>query len=411
MRSKAVFTVFARKLVSGKVVYYYQCYDDYGKRLNAHSTGMAKKTQAVSFCMDLFRVGKLIPRLRVPSFGEYCLNWFDPEKCEYLKWRKLYGETTQATLAIYRNNLENHLKPFFEKMNLAELTPLAVQNWLGYMAGKNFSNATINQNLAVLKIMMGEAARRNFFKKNPIESVKPLKAGNKEREIFTLGEVKQLFPDDWHSVWDNYLVYMLNKLAAFTGMRLGELLGLRRDAIHEDYISVCGQYTRYGYSNVTKTKEHRDVPAPNKLLLELSRLHEAGGRGFIFSEDGGEKPVSRTIVYSGFKAALEKIGIDKAEREERGLTVHCWRHFLNTTLRMGNITDSKVQSITGHKTAAMTEHYTHFNTKEFTDVRKVQAKLLKEPKAAKPAQKAGGRGKPGKAAGTTKVKAKNKKIS
>ncbi|GHV92365.1 hypothetical protein AGMMS50268_28680 [Spirochaetia bacterium] len=410
MRNKAVFTVFARKLATGKTVYYYQCYDEYGKRLNAHSTGKVKKTEAVAYCMELFRAGELIPRIRIPSFREYCLNWFDPEKCEYLKWRKLYGETTKTTLAIYRTNLEKHLKPFYEKMNLAEITPLAVQNWLGYMAGKNFSKATINLNLAVLKIMMGEAARRGYFKANPIESVRPLKAENKERVIFTLGEIKLLFPVDWNMVWDNHLVYLLNKLAAFTGMRIGELLGLRWDDIHVDYISVCGQYIRDGYTDVTKTKEHRDVPVSNKMILELSQLREPAGQGFIFSEDGGEKPISRTIVYSGFKAALGRIGIEKAEREERGLTVHCWRHFLNTTLRMCNIADSKVQRVTGHKTVEMTEHYTHFDTRAFTDVREVQAKLLNEPEAAQPANKADGKRKLGKAQGAAK-KAKNRKAS
>jgi integrase len=410
MRNKAIFTVFARKLESNKVVYYYQCYDDFGKRLNAHSTGMAKKTQAVAFCMELFRAGNLIPRLRVPSFAEFSQNWFDPDKCEYLKWRKLYGEITQNTITIYKNNLENHLKPFFDKMNLAEITPLAVQNWMGYMAGKELSNATINQNLATLKIMMGEAARRNLLKTNPVESVKPLKADNKNRVIFTPVEVKELFLADWKTVWDNSLVYMLNKVAAITGMRLGELLGLRWEDIHEDYISVCGQYTKFGYTSVTKTKEHRDIPVPNRLILELSHLLGTGSRGFLFSDDGGEKPISRTMVYTGFKAALEKIGIQKEEREERGLTVHCWRHFLNTTLRVGNIADSKVQGVTGHKTDKETERYTHFNTREFSDVRKVQTKLLDGPKAAKPPKKADSKQKPGKGKGAKKAAGKNKKV-
>jgi integrase len=85
--------------------------------------------------------------------------------------------------------------------------------------------------------------------------------------------------------------------------------------------------------------------------------------------------VSRTLVYAGFKGALEKIGIGKAERERRGLTVHGWRHFLNTTLRMANVADSKVRKVTGHRSLKMTEHYTHFDSREFTEVRAVQAEL------------------------------------
>jgi len=45
-------------------------------------------------------------------------------------------------------------------------------------------------------------------------------------------------------------------------------------------------------------------------------------------------------------------------------------------LRMSNVVDSKVQKVTGHRSQRMTEHYTHFDTRQFTEVREVQAKLL-----------------------------------
>jgi len=43
MRAKAIFTVFGRRLPSGKRVFYYQCYDEKGKRQWAKSTGLSKK--------------------------------------------------------------------------------------------------------------------------------------------------------------------------------------------------------------------------------------------------------------------------------------------------------------------------------------------------------------------------------
>jgi hypothetical protein len=55
MRAKAIFTVFGRKLASGKTVFYYQCYDEKGKRLWAKSTGLHKKTEATAYCMKLYR--------------------------------------------------------------------------------------------------------------------------------------------------------------------------------------------------------------------------------------------------------------------------------------------------------------------------------------------------------------------
>ena len=56
MRIKANFTVFGRKLPSGKRVFYYQCYDGKGRRQYAKSTGLTKKTEAVAYCMRLSAV-------------------------------------------------------------------------------------------------------------------------------------------------------------------------------------------------------------------------------------------------------------------------------------------------------------------------------------------------------------------
>ena len=90
MRAKAVFSVFPRTLQSGKVVYYYQCYDAKGKRQYAKSTGLFKKTDANMFCMKLFKEGLLIPEQKVPTFGEFSAGWWDTETCKYLKWRQLH---------------------------------------------------------------------------------------------------------------------------------------------------------------------------------------------------------------------------------------------------------------------------------------------------------------------------------
>jgi integrase len=98
--------------------------------------------------------------------------------------------------------------------------------------------------------------------------------------------------------------------------------------------------------------------------------------GYIFSKDGGKSPLGRHPVYNAFFAALEKIGINDEERRKRGLSMHSWRHFFNTTLLMANVPDSKVMSLTGHASKKMKERYTHFDTTKFIEVVNVQEKLL-----------------------------------
>jgi hypothetical protein len=121
MRTKAIFTVFGRKLASGKTVFYYQCYDEKGKRLWAKSTGLNKKTEATAYCMKLYRDGLLIPAPKVPTFAEYAEGWFDIETCRFLKWRQLHDPLSQGTIDIHRNNLSVHLKDFFAKYKLDEI--------------------------------------------------------------------------------------------------------------------------------------------------------------------------------------------------------------------------------------------------------------------------------------------------
>ena len=384
MRAKAIFSVFGRKLPSGKTVFYYQCYDSRDKRQWAKSTGKSKKTEAMAYCMKLFRDGVLIPEKKAPTFGEFSEGWWDVKTCRYLKWRELHEPLTAGSIDIHRANFTNHIKDYFAKYRLDEITADAVEGFLLYLSsdGKKLKPKTVNLVYATLTAMLKEAARLRLIKTNPCKEVKKLKEGTFDRKILSVEEARKLFPPDWSKVWDSEVIYKAHKLAACTGLRIGELLGLRGEYVHEDYIFITGQYCgKYGYRKHTKNKHNRNVPLIPMMKEELNDLLAANGDRFVFSEDGGETPVGECRVRRDLKRALEKIGISNEEREERNLTFHAWRHFFNTLLRMSNVADSKVQSVTGHLSMGMTEHYTHFDARQFTEIRDVQAELLafKEP--------------------------------
>jgi integrase len=224
--------------------------------------------------------------------------------------------------------------------------------------------------------MLDEAVNQGILTSNPAKEVKELKAEETERIILTLEELRKLFPSDWRTDWDNAVIYKAHKLAACTGMRISELRGLQGKYVFADYIFVCGQYTRHGYKANTKTKQNRNIPITAAMRQELEDLIRRNGDGFVFSEDGGTMPITMERINRGFEKALGNIGIDHTARLERNLSFHAWRHFFNTVLRMNNVTDAKVQSVTGHRTKKMTDHYTHFDTRQFTEIRDVQTKLL-----------------------------------
>jgi integrase len=208
----------------------------------------------------------------------------------------------------------------------------------------------------------------------------------REIDILTPDEVKALFPEDWTVIWTNRVNYVLNKLAACTGMRHGELLGLRGEFVYDTYIDVCAQYNRYGYGDV-KTHKPRNIPITNALRADLEMLKLDNGDGYIFSRNGGKNPISRNTVSKELYKALGNIGIDEKQRKERNLCMHGWRHFFNTTLLMANISDDKVMAITGHASQQMKRHYSHLDTTKMADVVEVQSKLfLPEPGNVEPIQ-------------------------
>jgi integrase len=391
MRYRETFSLYKRKLASGITVFYYRTYDENGLRLCGHSTGQTTRTAAREFCNRLNRDGKLIPqkqdKIMVPSFAKFAEGWWDYDTCPYLKSRKgrraiSKGYATQGQYAV-----KNHLKPAFGDRRLDMITETEVDQWLTSFPerthpsndGKSvvhYKTSTGNLAFKILKIMLNYAVKQKIIKSNPCKNVELLKTSDeKEIRILTPDEVKKLFPAQWETVWNSRLHYVLNKLAACTGMRHGELLGLRGEFVFETYIDVCAQYNRYGYGDV-KTHKPRNIPIPAGLRRDLETLMEDNGQGYLFSMNNGKSPVTRKQVYQAMYEALANIGIDEKQRKERNLSMHGWRHFFNTTLLMANVSDNKVMSLTGHTTEKMKKHYTHFDTTQFAEVVEVQEQLL-----------------------------------
>jgi integrase len=226
--------------------------------------------------------------------------------------------------------------------------------------------------------MMKWATKKRIIGRDPFLDVEKLLNNRKDKEIITPDEFKMLFVDDWKKVWDKDLLRCTaNKIAALTGMRCCEVLGLRGEYVYDDHLFLCGQYDEYGYRE-TKTKIKHHIPLTAELVTDLRKLMNLNGNGYIFSLDGGITPVTRRHIYNGLNKAFNKIGITDDEIKERGLNIHAWRHFCNTELQKAGLTVQKVQAVTGHKSERMTEHYTHFDPLDFGEVPKIQAALLKK---------------------------------
>ena len=371
------FTLYFRVVPSGKRVVYFYAYDENGRRLNGRSTGETTLTAARLKCNRLFREGALIrKRDYVPTFAEYAQGWWDWDSCEYLKKRRKRYNLTQGYADQAKRNLDKILTPYFEEMRMDRITQRDVECFLDSLIERDYQNTTINGYYGTLKTMMIEAVERKVIAQDPTAKVGKLVNDRREIRIITLEEFKKLFVGDWRRVWENdRIAYTANKLAGLTGMRASEILGLKGAFVYEEHIFLCKQYDQYGYRE-TKTKNKHNVPLPASMIADLKELKRVNGDGFLFSTDGGARPVCRGTIYRDFHRALRNIGLSDDEISERRLHLHGWRHFFNTELLKGGLTIPQAQAITGHKSERMTEWYCHFDPTEFAKAKEIQESLL-----------------------------------
>jgi len=348
MRYRELFIVFPRTLKSGRKVYYYQTYDAEGKRTPGRSTGAVRARDARVYCMKLYRDGMLgVTVKKIPTFSEYSLGWWDMRTCRYLKSRMARRNISASYARNAKRNLEKHLLPEFGKRQLDAITSREIDSWMMSCLDRGWSANSVNLMFTILKIMLAMAVKDELIERNPCDSVQPAIVRRKPVEIMTVAEVKRMFdPLDLERVWGDELHYTLNMLAATTGMRIGEVLGLKGERVSSDYVEVAVQFNNYKELTDTKTHDSRYVTIPAVVARGLYRLKELNGEEFLFSTDGGKTPMSRSQVRDHFRRALEEVGIPLVEQSRRGLTFHKWRHFFNTTLRMGNVADSKVRELT-----------------------------------------------------------------
>jgi len=371
---KQDYTLFTRK-VGGKTVYYYYAYDENGTR-RKFSTGQTTKAAAVNYCNRRLELGELIPPTSNKIiFRNFAAGFWDWGKSTYIKRLIARGGSFSRSYSVTRTLIVNrHIIPYFGDMKLSEIRPRAIENWLFGFIDRGLAAGTANHARTTLKLMLDEAVRLEYLAVNPCDKVKPLIKHPKERGILTLKEAYELLhPDNYAKYWDNPLSYAGNLLAALTGLRAGEVRGLQVSDLFYDHITVNYSEGLYGLKD---TKTHRSRPVPIIPLISQVLEKVRPDQGYVLSPDNGKSPLKVDCMIDSLYRALERMGISKQERKERNICFHSWRHFFNTSMRAGNISDAKTQAITGHSTLGMTERYTHFTHEDLKEVNKIQIAII-----------------------------------
>ena len=374
------FSLWNRKLPSGRSVYYVRFKNEDGSYQTPHSTEQTSREAAIRWSLNLINEGGVLTKRNV-KFTEYAddfFNWDGP----YVTFRRQRGRQIGKTHCRHMNSyLHNHLIPYFDTKKLSSLTSQDIKNWQDYMLNETeLSPRTINHMLICLRLVFSEALKHHYIASNPCQGVSKLKEDLRERGILGVEETISLFQDSL--IWKDMRHYMMCKLSAMTGMRQGELKALQRKYVHDYYIEVVHSWEAGIGLKGPKTKgSKRPVLLTDKLADELHQfmvkspfndeadfVFYSGKRGFPITNVKG--------INTSFYRALGKIGISDVERNERHIVFHSLRHFFNTYLRNNGIPDNLIRDFLGHTSVAMTDNYTHRVLDDFRSIGDLQSRLM-----------------------------------
>ena len=281
-----------------------------------------------------------------------------------------------STWTRYRGIVLHNIIPAIGAVPLAKLTPEAVERML---AGLDRSPRTAHHVRAVLRTALGRAVKHGMLLRNVAEHADAPKVEEDEQRILSPAEIHRFLEQVKGDRREALYV-----LAIATGLRQGELLGLRWQDIDLDAGSVRVVNQMYHRQIVPpKTKKSRRVVGISASVVAVLRAHQLRQeqqRRFVVRGDWGNKiglvftngmggPVHGPHVTREFQRHLDRAGIER-------LPFHALRHSAASMLLSVGVDEKVRQQILGHSDAAMTRHYTHVLPEALRDAAERMEKVI-----------------------------------
>lgn len=278
-------------------------------------------------------------------FKDAAEEWFEHHSAS------LAFNTIRGYIPSYKRAVDE-----FGDINITDITPLNVSKYIRHMADMNYSDKTVRTQLGVISMIFQYAINyTGIDMANPARDIKIPKGLQKKKVTLPSDEDIQKVKE---SVTEEFglFAYML----MYTGLRRGELLGLRYEDIKDGFINI--DKSIYYDGNTPKVKRPktersvRRVPVLDKLSPYLSRK-----KGIIFNHLG---------EYLPYHVFLRKWG-NYCKTTGIKCTPHQLRHCFATMLYEADISPKDAQYLLGHAQLSTTMDI-------YTDVRKQREKVIAE---------------------------------
>ncbi len=266
-----------------------------------------------------------------------------------------------ATVARYRGLCERQLLPTLGHAKLAKLSPADVASALAAIQQAGLSPRTAAHARAVLRTALSDAEKWGLLSRNVAKLTDPPRVPRPSPRTLPVEDVHKVLAAVAGTPIDNLVT-----LGLWTGMRQGELLGLRWSDvdIERRHLTVGSALQRLaGVSRLVEPKSERSrrtlrlsAAAVDALQAERRRQLEAklaaGPRWRPVIEDlafttSVGAPMLGTTVTRQFQTALQRAGLER-------LRFHHLRHLHGSLMLASGVDLATVSHLLGHSSVQIT---------------------------------------------------------
>lgn len=343
-----------------------------GKKKLVKKQGFKNKKEAekwVTETLNKYDKGYIIPSTNSILFEEFLMKWFDEFKSNTLSIN---------TYTNYTSRINTHILPSLGSYKLTEINNVIVQDFYNKLIKEGLKPSSAKKVLEILNGCFKYAKKLKLIYNIPtdiekVKSARPLvESWNQDELNYFLNEI------------ENEYLYFPVLLDSITGLRVGELCGLKWRDIELDkgYININGQVihdkttNNLTYTPILKTDtSNRSISIPEFLVNYLEymykRYHQKKSDFVIKDRDGSmchprniSMDFSRRISKYKYSAdEMNELYPDKDlsnYKQLRQITFHGLRHTHATLLILNGENIKVVSSRLGHKDIATTlQTYTH----------------------------------------------------